>query len=196
MTCGGRCVGSLSLVGLLMAIAVSADAQCRQETSIGSSHECDICCERKTRCQSYNYVIGEKFCELNNRTKEANPVNFLADSRFYQVGIFGRASLGSIPELPAVSCQEIIASESKAVISKQYWLDLGGSEKAVLVYCDMGMEDIDESPNIWNLYKAGKTIGGVYTIKPEKRSALDVLCDQKIAGGGWTGILKETGQLG
>ena len=50
------------------------------------------------------------------------------------------ASLGSIPELPAVSCQEIIASESKAVISKQYWLDLGGSEKAVLVYCDMGME--------------------------------------------------------
>ena len=35
MTCGGRCVGSLSLVGLLMAIAVSADAQCRQETSIG-----------------------------------------------------------------------------------------------------------------------------------------------------------------
>ena len=33
--CGGRCVGSLSLVGLLMAIAVSADAQCRQETSIG-----------------------------------------------------------------------------------------------------------------------------------------------------------------
>ena len=108
MTCGGRCVGSLSLVGLLMAIAVSADTQCRQETSIGGMalqgffikkfsvtaiHECNISCERKTRCQSYNDVIGEKFCELNNRTKEANPVNFLADStRFYQVGIFGRGT--------------------------------------------------------------------------------------------------------
>ena len=29
---------------------------------------CDITCEKDTICQSYNYVIGEKYCELNTRT--------------------------------------------------------------------------------------------------------------------------------
>ena len=92
-------------VGLLMAI-VSADGQCRKETSISGMalegfvfkkfsvtaiHECDISCEREIRCQSYNYVIGEKHCELNNRTKEARPENFQPDpARFYRVRFVDR----------------------------------------------------------------------------------------------------------
>ena len=79
---------------------VSAGKQCREERSISGMalqgfilkkffvralHECDISCETEITCQSYNYVLGEKFCELNSRTKEARPENFRSDpTRFYK----------------------------------------------------------------------------------------------------------------
>ena len=71
-----------------------ANKQCRRERSINGMalqgfvfkrfsvrafHECDISCEREPICQSYNYVVGENSCELNNRTKEARPEHFLSD---------------------------------------------------------------------------------------------------------------------
>ena len=46
-----------------------------------------------------------------------------------------KAPLGSIPELPAQSCQEIKASEGKDTISGKYWLDPTGNGTTVLVYC-------------------------------------------------------------
>jgi len=79
---------------------VSAGKQCREERSINGMalqgfilkkffaralHECDISCETEITCQSYNYVLGEKSCELNNRTKEARPEHFRSDpARFYK----------------------------------------------------------------------------------------------------------------
>ena len=51
-----------------------------------------------------------------------------------------QAPLGSIPELPAHSCQEIKASEGKDTISSKYWLDPTATGTAVLVYCDMDLE--------------------------------------------------------
>ena len=48
--------------------------------------------------------------------------------------------LGSIPELPAHSCQEIKASEGKDTISSKYWLDPTANGTAILVYCDMELE--------------------------------------------------------
>ena len=47
--------------------------------------------------------------------------------------------LGSIPELPAQSCQEIKLSEGKDIISNMYWLDESGKGNAVLDYCDMAI---------------------------------------------------------
>ena len=47
------------------------------------------------------------------------------------------APLGSIPELPASSCQEIKLSEGKHSISKKYWLDSANVGSSKLVYCDM-----------------------------------------------------------
>ena len=32
--------------------------------------ECFYLCEEEVTCQSYNVVIGQNICELNNRTKE------------------------------------------------------------------------------------------------------------------------------
>ncbi|KAL9974369.1 hypothetical protein ACROYT_G011393 [Oculina patagonica] len=139
---------------------VTADDRCRTEVnipgmalkgfvfkkmSVTAPHKCDVKCEREITCQSYNYVRQENLCELNNRTKEARPENFRSDpARFYIRRLNGRAPLGSIPELPAQSCQEIKASEGKDTISSKYWLDPTGTGTAVWVYCDMNLEDIDE----------------------------------------------------
>ncbi|KAL9974478.1 hypothetical protein ACROYT_G011514 [Oculina patagonica] len=140
--------------------SVSAGNQCREERSVSGMalqgfifkkisvtalHECDISCEREITCQSYNYAAGEKSCELNNRTKEARPENLRsAPAWFYKRRLSDRAPLGSIPELPAHSCQEIKASEGKDTISSKYWLDPTQNGTAVLVFCDMNLEDIDE----------------------------------------------------
>ena len=52
---------------------------------------CDVRCEQEITCQSYNYVIKVKICELNNRTKEARPENFRSDTaRFYIRHLNGR----------------------------------------------------------------------------------------------------------
>jgi len=41
-------------------------------------------CHYEVRCQSYNYVIKDNICEMNNRTKEAKPEKFVSDpDRFY-----------------------------------------------------------------------------------------------------------------
>ncbi|KAL9974938.1 hypothetical protein ACROYT_G012047 [Oculina patagonica] len=127
---------------------VTADDRCRTEVSkLGMAlkgfvfkmmpatdpYKCEVICEQEITCQSYNYVIGEALCELNNRTKEATPENFRLDpARFYIRRLNGRAPLGSIPELPAQSCHEIKASEGKDTISSKYWLDPTQNETAVL----------------------------------------------------------------
>ncbi|KAL9952817.1 hypothetical protein ACROYT_G040128 [Oculina patagonica] len=116
-----------------------------KKMSVTAPHKCDVRCEREITCQSYNYVREENLCELNNRTKEARPENFRSDpARFYIRRLNGRVPLGSIPELPAQSCQEIKASEGKDTISSKYWLDPTWTGTAVLVHCDMILEDIDE----------------------------------------------------
>ena len=86
-----------------------ADKQCRVERSIngmalqgyvfkeflvGAFLECNIGCEEEITCQSFNYVKGEKSCELNNRTKEARPENFRSDpARTYIRRLMGRGML-------------------------------------------------------------------------------------------------------
>ncbi|XP_058945569.2 uromodulin-like [Pocillopora verrucosa] len=116
-----------------------------KKVTVTAPHDCDITCRGETKCQSFNYVIGEKSCELSARTKEARPENFQSDVlRFYMGRFSGRIPLGSIAELPALSCHEIKLSEGKDTISKMYWLDPTGTEKAELLYCDMKLDDIDE----------------------------------------------------
>ena len=47
-------------------------------------------CDNDIRCQSFNYVISQGVCELNNRTKEARPEDFVPDSdRFYMKRLGG-----------------------------------------------------------------------------------------------------------
>ena len=67
-----------------------------KKVPVTAPHVCDITCERETICQSYNYVIGEKSCELNTRTKEARPENFQPDDlRFYMGRVGGKVRIRS-----------------------------------------------------------------------------------------------------
>ena len=56
--------------------------------------ECFFLCEEEVTCQSYNVVIGQNICELNNRTKEARPEDFIPDQRrFYMKRSRNRGTL-------------------------------------------------------------------------------------------------------
>ena len=47
-------------------------------------YECLVFCNNEVACQSYNYVITGKICELNDRTREEKPDDFVQDeTRFY-----------------------------------------------------------------------------------------------------------------
>ena len=52
-------------------------------TSLG----CLVACEEDVRCQSFNYIITQDICELNNRTKEARPEHFIFDVDRYYCGM-------------------------------------------------------------------------------------------------------------
>ena len=41
---------------------------------------CGQLCNSNIRCQSINYVISRHLCELNNRTKEARPEDYVPDA--------------------------------------------------------------------------------------------------------------------
>ncbi|PFX18701.1 RNA-directed DNA polymerase from mobile element jockey [Stylophora pistillata] len=108
--------------------------------SASAPHICDIQCKQEITCQSYNYNRKEEICELNNRTKEARPENFRSASTwFYSGRLNGSAPLGSILQLPALSCQEMKASEGKDAISNKYWLNPTGNGKTQLMYCDLNL---------------------------------------------------------
>ncbi|XP_068705713.1 uncharacterized protein [Montipora foliosa] len=105
---------------------------------------CALVCREDVRCQSLNFVMSLRMCEFSNRTKEARPEDFVPDQdRYYFRRDINRVPLGSIPELAAVSCQEIKASEGQ-IVSAKYWLSTIKPGTAVFAYCDMKTGDADE----------------------------------------------------
>jgi len=47
------------------------------------SFECNEACNNDFRCHSFHFVIQKNVCELNNRTKEARPDDFIPDGHRY-----------------------------------------------------------------------------------------------------------------
>nr|XP_058952079.1 nephronectin-like [Pocillopora verrucosa] len=114
-------------------------------TGAGLSDVCLRECYADVRCQSFNYVFTQDICELSNRTKEARPEDYVPNpERFYFKRDYKRVPLGSIPELPAGTCQEIKMSEGGQVVSGKYWFHSIVPERTVLAPCDMKTEDVDE----------------------------------------------------
>ena len=55
--------------------------------------DCHFKCLEELICQSYNFVGGQNLCELNNRTKEARPKDFVSDRmRFYVKRVIKRGT--------------------------------------------------------------------------------------------------------
>ena len=55
-----------------------------KELVVRAPFECQNICENDPRCASYNYFIPGRVCELNSKTKEAKPDDFVTDEqRFY-----------------------------------------------------------------------------------------------------------------
>ena len=91
---------------------VTANDQCRTEVNIqgmaleghvfkrwspAAPHLCDVKCGQEIACQSYNYNRKYQICELNNRTKEARPENFLsAPAWFYIRRLNGRGKKSNV----------------------------------------------------------------------------------------------------
>ena len=91
---------------------VTANDQCRTEVniqgmalkrsvfkrwSVATPHLCDVKCGQEIACQGYNYNRKYQICELNNRTKEARPENFLsAPSWFYIRRLNGRGKKSEV----------------------------------------------------------------------------------------------------
>jgi len=50
------------------------------EEKTGIWLNCLDMCDDDVRCQSFNYVISQDICELNNRTEEARPEDFVPES--------------------------------------------------------------------------------------------------------------------
>ncbi|XP_067057481.1 uncharacterized protein [Acropora muricata] len=105
---------------------------------------CWLVCRTDGRCQSFNFVISSRMCELNNRTKEAKPKDFIPDpDRYYFRKPVNRVPLGSIPELAAESCKEIKMSEEETT-SRKYWLSSIRPGIPLFAFCNMTTEDINE----------------------------------------------------
>ena len=131
---------------------------------VSFGYECLQACHQEITCQSFNYVISQSLCELNNRTKEARPEDFVSNTdryyfrrdrnrgeaiikKFTQLCLgkwyplfFFPVPLGSIPGLPAETCTEIKGSEGGQAVSGKYWFDEYKTGKSVLTHCDMDTE--------------------------------------------------------
>ena len=75
---------------------------------------CYLMCEEEITCQSYNFVLGHKVCELNNRTKEARPEDFRPDqTRFYMK----RAKKRGTHPLSLLACLFVFFFSNAAILN-------------------------------------------------------------------------------
>ena len=59
-----------------------------KSVTVGHPAKCYAVCETDLMCQSYNFFILKKLCELNDRTKEASPQDFLSDEMTFYMRIW------------------------------------------------------------------------------------------------------------
>ena len=58
-------------------------------------------------------------------------------SCWHQTSYLSQVRLGTVPEMPSESCQEIKASEGEYAVDGMYWLHFFEIGKIVLAHCDM-----------------------------------------------------------
>ena len=82
-----QCKSEYSINGMMLKGHVSEE---KKSVTILS---CVLQCDANIRCQSINYVLSQYVCELNSRTKDARPEDFIPDAdRIYITRLFGRGT--------------------------------------------------------------------------------------------------------
>ena len=112
----------------------------------------DLVVRRRKASFSISLASSKVLISLILFTIYAHPLKFLTSSKkeikkltkylFYNLFLnllCVAAPLGSILELPAMSCLEIMASEGKDATSNKYWLNQTVNGKTELMFCDMNL---------------------------------------------------------
>lgn len=77
-TCTEECKNSYSILGMMLKRHII------KSLKTSTSLECLQACNNDVRCQSFNYVMQQDICELNNETREARPEYFApSPDRYY-----------------------------------------------------------------------------------------------------------------
>ena len=84
------------------------------------SFECNEACNNDFRCHSFHFVIKKNVCELNNRTKEARPEDFIPDwHRYYFRRIHGMGEFVQMRVMLKQSLGGVVASRLIRSFSNQ-----------------------------------------------------------------------------
>lgn len=70
----GRCGREDSIYGKMLKGSVF------MKLASKTPYHCQQVCDKEIRCQSFNYVVYREVCELNSRTKESSPEDFVSDN--------------------------------------------------------------------------------------------------------------------
>lgn len=129
------------------------------KTKVRKWPQCIKTCNDDIRCQSFNYAIDEGICELNKRTKEAKPGDFVpASHRAYMTRSSQRGII-----MPYVSLS-FMWSRSKYTrdINSKFWLRMKGSMEVKLtgtLLCNCS----------WKIDRWGRLEGGIHAPPPMGR---------------------------
>ena len=74
------CADNLQCKGVQSVYGTMLRGHVFQEHNAANILACSLLCSSNIRCQSINYVISRHLCELNNRTKEARPEDYVQDA--------------------------------------------------------------------------------------------------------------------
>ena len=84
-------------------------------------------------------IYAHPFKFLTSSKKEIKKLTKYLYYNFFLNLLCVAAPLGSILELPAMSCLAIMASEGKDATSNKYWLNQIVNGKTELMFCDMNL---------------------------------------------------------
>ena len=73
------CADNLHCKGVQSVYGTMLRGHVFQEHNAANILACSLLCNSNIRCRSINYVISRHLCELNSRTKEAKPEDYLQD---------------------------------------------------------------------------------------------------------------------
>ena len=104
-----QCKGVQSISGMMLRGHVF------QEHNAASIFACSLLCNSNIRCQSINYVRSRHLCELNNRTKDARPEDYVQDD--YRVYLTRPSERGIELRMSVISPIEIRLGCSKRYIT-------------------------------------------------------------------------------